>query len=42
MVTVYFPNPHFDDDWKRLSERRWEKAGLWEDLRKRYAAATGR
>jgi hypothetical protein len=42
MVTVYFPNPHFDDDWKLLSEPRWEKTGLWEDLRKRYAGATGR
>jgi len=37
MVTVYFPNSHFDDDWKRLSEPRWEKTALWEDLRRRYA-----
>ena len=37
MVTVYFPNPHFDDKWNRLAEPRWEKSALWEDLRRRYA-----
>ena len=37
MVTVFFPNPHFDDDWKRLRKPRWEKTALWEDLRRRYA-----
>ena len=40
MITVFFPNPHFDDEWKRLSEPRWEKTALWDDLRARYA--TGR
>jgi hypothetical protein len=37
MVSVFFPNPHFDDDWKRLREPRWEKTARWEDLRRRYA-----
>jgi hypothetical protein len=37
MVSVFFPNPHFDDEWKRLREPRWEKTALWEDLRARYA-----
>ena len=36
MVTVFFPNSHFDEDWKRLREPRWEKTVLWEDLRRRY------
>ena len=37
MITVLFPNPHFDDDFRRLREPRWEKTALWEDLRRRYA-----
>jgi hypothetical protein len=36
MITVLFPNPHFDDDFTRLREPRWEKTALWEDLRRRY------
>ena len=39
MVTVLFPNPHFDDDFKRLAPPRWEKTALWESLRSRYVAA---
>lgn len=42
MITVLFPNPHFDDEFKRLREPRWEKTKLWEDLRARYAAAASR
>jgi len=38
MITVYFPNPYFDDDFRRLREPRWDKTALWEDLRRRYAA----
>lgn len=38
MITVLFPNPHLDDELRRLREPRWEKTALWEDLRRRYAA----
>lgn len=37
MITVLFPNPHFDERWQLLAEPRWEKAALWEDVRRRYA-----
>jgi hypothetical protein len=37
MITVFFPNPHFDDDGTRLREPRWDRTALWEDLRRRYA-----
>lgn len=37
MVTILFPNPHFDDSWQRLREPRWEKTELWHGLRRRYA-----
>ena len=37
MITVFFPNPHFDDKGRRRREPRWEKTALWEDLRRRYA-----
>ena len=39
MVTVYFPNPWLDDDAERVRTPRWERTALWEDLRRRYAAA---
>jgi len=39
MITVLFPNPHFDETWQRLREPRWEKTELWQELRRRY---TGR
>ena len=35
MISVLFPNPHFDDDGKRWLEPQWEKTKLWEDLRAR-------
>ncbi|PYN79351.1 MAG: hypothetical protein DMD96_17705 [Candidatus Rokuibacteriota bacterium] len=38
MITVLFPNAHFDEDWRRLPEPRWEKTELWQALRRRYAA----
>ncbi len=37
MITVLFPNPHFDEHWRRLGEPRWEKTALWHALRCRYA-----
>jgi hypothetical protein len=37
MITILFPNPHFDEDWRRLPEPDWEKTALWQDLRRRYA-----
>jgi hypothetical protein len=37
MITVLFPNAHFDESWRRLAEPRWEKTALWEDLKRRYA-----
>jgi len=37
MITIMFPNPHFDEDWRRLPEPRWEKTALWQELRRRYA-----
>jgi hypothetical protein len=39
MVTVFFPNPWLDDAGDRVREPRWERTALWEDLRRRYAAA---
>jgi hypothetical protein len=39
MITVYFPNPWLDEDDRRVREPRWERTALWEDLRRRYAAA---
>jgi hypothetical protein len=37
MITILFPNAHFDESWRRLAEPRWEKTALWQDLRQRYA-----
>ena len=39
MVTVYFPNPWLDDAGERVREPRWDRTGLWEALRGRYALA---
>ena len=36
MITILFPSPHFDDEWRRLREPRWEKTELWRALRRRY------
>jgi hypothetical protein len=40
MITVFFPNPYFDDGFAPFAEPRWERTALWEDLRHRYAAST--
>jgi len=37
MITILFPNPHFDEKWQRLREPRWEKMELWQELRRRNA-----
>ena len=37
MITILFPNPHFDEKWQRLREPRWEKTELWQALRRRHA-----
>jgi hypothetical protein len=37
MITILFPNAHFDENWRRLAEPRWEKTALWQELRRRYA-----
>jgi hypothetical protein len=37
MITVLFANPHFDEQWRRLRQPRWEKMELWRQLRRRYA-----
>jgi hypothetical protein len=38
MVTVFFPNPWLDDAGDRAREPRWDRTGLWEALRRRYAS----
>jgi len=35
MLTVFFPNPYYDDDMRRQPPD-WRKLGLWNDLRTRY------
>ena len=37
MITILFPNPYYDDAWRRLPEPDWGKTRLWEDLRRRFA-----
>lgn len=36
MLTVLFPNPHFDDQSNRLAEPDWARVEIWEDFRRRY------
>src|SRR4030095_12986971 len=36
MITVLFPNPHYDDAWNRLHEPDWSKTRLWEDVRQSF------
>jgi hypothetical protein len=38
MLTVLFPSPYYDAEFRRLPEPDWAKTALWEDLRRRYAA----
>lgn len=39
MITVFFPNPWLDDAGERVREPRWDRTGLWEAFRRRYALA---
>lgn len=39
MITVLFPNPHYDENFQRLKEPRWAKTALWEDFRRRYGGS---
>lgn len=36
MVTVFFPNPYYDDESHPLRQPDWTRTALWEDLRARY------
>ncbi len=38
MVTIFFPNPFYDDDSRPLHEPDWTRTALWEELRERYRA----
>jgi hypothetical protein len=37
MVTVFFPNPFYDDDSNRLRQPDPKRTELWEDFRRRYS-----
>jgi len=37
MITIYFPNPYYDNQGGRLEPPKWEKVELWERLRAEYA-----
>lgn len=37
MVTVFFPNPFYDDESQRLREPDRGRTALWEDFRRRHA-----
>ncbi len=37
MITVFFPNPHLDENLKRVKEPDWEKLDLWKTFRSKYA-----
>jgi hypothetical protein len=39
MITVFFPNPHLDEEQRRVREPRWERTRLWSSLRERYAGS---
>ncbi len=38
MITVFFPNPFFDDAGARLAEPDASRTRLWDDFRRRYRA----
>lgn len=38
MVTVFFPNPFFDDEGRRLAVPDPDRTALWEDLKRRFGA----
>jgi hypothetical protein len=39
MVTVLFPSPYFEPDGRMLSEPKWQRVELWDEMKRRYAAA---
>jgi hypothetical protein len=38
MLTVFFPNPFFDDEGRRLEAPDPDRTALWEDLKRRFGA----
>jgi hypothetical protein len=38
MITIFFPNPYYDERTERRQEPDWTKTELWESFRRRYAA----
>ena len=38
MITVFFPNPYYDEAFRRLKEPDWEKTRVWEEFRRRYGS----
>lgn len=38
MITVFFPNPYYDDASERLRAPDFTRTALWEDFRRRYRA----
>ena len=38
MITVFFPNPYYDDASERLRVPDFTRTELWEDFRRRYRA----
>ena len=38
MMTVFFPNPYYDDASERLRVPDFTRTALWEDFRRRYRA----
>lgn len=41
MITIYFPNPHYDEATERRQAPDWTKTALWESFRRRYTAPEG-
>ena len=38
MITIFFPNPHYDERTEQRQAPDWTKTALWESFRDRYAA----
>jgi hypothetical protein len=39
MITVLFPNPYYDAEWRPLSEPDWSKTRLWKELKARFGSS---
>lgn len=35
MITIMFPTPFYDGEWRPLPEPQWSKLALWNDFRRR-------